>query len=224
MIIDIPVYGTTTKGYLAVPETGAGPGVLVLQEWWGLVDHIKDVCDRLAEAGFTALAPDMYDGDCTTDPDEAGRLMMALDVPKVARDLASAVDHLRNHKACGSARVAVMGFCLGGQLALYGACENAGAVGACVDFYGVHPNIHPDVSQLDCPLLGLFAEKDGFVTADVVAGLSQKLTAAGKAHEFKTYAGVDHAFFNDTRSDVYDEAAANDAWDRTVEFLETHLA
>ena len=79
MLVKFPVNGTRTQGYLAVPEAGAGPGVLVLQEWWGLVDHIKEICDRLAEAGFTALAPDMYHGDCATDPDEAGRLMMALD-------------------------------------------------------------------------------------------------------------------------------------------------
>ena len=134
MLVNFPVNGTRARGYLAVPETGSGPGVIVLQEWWGLVDHIKEICDRLAEEGFTALAPDMYDGDCTTDPDEAGRLMMALDVPKVAQDLAGAVAFLRSHDACGSARVGVMGFCLGGQLALFAACENPGAVGACVNF------------------------------------------------------------------------------------------
>jgi len=224
MLVEFPVNGTRTKGYLAVPEAGAGPGVLVLQEWWGLVDHIKEICDRLAEEGFTALAPDMYHGDCTTDPDEAGRLMMALEVPKVAEDLRGAIDFLRNHDACGSARVATIGFCLGGQLALYGACENPGSVGACVNFYGVHPNIKPDVAKLDCPVLGLFAENDGFVTAEVVADLEQRLATAGKPHELKTYEGVDHAFFNDTRPDVYDAAAAQDAWDRTIEFLKSHLA
>jgi len=224
LLVDIPVNGTTTKGYLSVPETGAGPGVLVMQEWWGLVDHIKDICDRLAEAGFTALAPDMYHGDSATDPDKASRLMMALDVPKVATDLAGAIEYLRNHDACGSARIGVLGFCLGGQLALYGACENAGAVGACIDFYGVHPKIQPDVTKLECPVLGLFAEKDGFVTSDVVSELSTRLTDAGKPHEFKTYEGVDHAFFNDTRTDVYDEASAIDAWDRSIEFLNAHLA
>ncbi len=223
-MVNFATNGHQTDGYLAVPASGSGPGVLVLQEWWGLVDHIKAVCDRLAEAGFTALAPDMYHGDCTTDPDEAGRLMMALDVPKVAADLRGAIEYLRGHEACGSARVATLGFCLGGQLALYGACESEGAVGACVDFYGVHPNIQPDVSQLDCPVLGLFAEKDGFVTAEVVAGLSERLVAAGKSHDFKTYAGVDHAFFNDSRPDVYDAEAAADAWSRTVAFLNANLS
>jgi len=224
MLVEIPVNGTTTQGYLSVAESGAGPGVLVMQEWWGLVGHIKDICDRLAEAGFTALAPDMYHGDRASDPDEAGRLMMALDVPKAAVDLAGAVHFLRNHEACGSARIGVMGFCLGGQLALHAACENPGAIGACVDFYGVHPNIRPDVAKLECPVLGVFAEKDGFVTGDVVAALSERLTSAGKTHDFKTYDGVDHAFFNDTRTDVYDAAAAADAWGRTVEFLKAHVA
>ncbi len=224
MLVEFPVNGTHGRGYLAVPETGSGAGVVVLQEWWGLVDHIKDVCDRLAEEGFTAFAPDLYHGTCTTDPDEAGRLMMALEVPRVARELRAAVDFLRGHDACGSARVGVMGFCLGGQLALYGACENAGAVGACVDFYGVHPNIQPDVAKLECPVLGLFAERDGFVTPAVVAALEERLVAAGKPHDFKTYEGVDHAFFNDTRPDVHDADAARDAWSRTVAFLRSHVA
>jgi len=224
MKVTFPSNGGTTDGWLAAPASGSGPGVLVLQEWWGLVDHIKDVCGRLADEGFTALAPDMYHGACTTDPDEAGRLMMALDVPRVARDLRGAIGFLRGHDACGSARVGVMGFCLGGQLALYGACENPAGVGACVNYYGVHPDIQPDVTQLDCPVLGLFAANDGFVTPEVVSGLQARLAAAGKEHEFKTYDGVEHAFFNDTRPEVYDEDAARDAWGRTIDFLRAHVA
>ena len=132
MMVQFPTNGTTTDGYLAVPESGSGQGVLVFQEWWGLVDHIKAICDRLATAGFTALAPDMYHGDCTTDPDQAGLLMMALDVPKVAADARGAIAYLAAHDACAGNRVGVMGFCLGGQLALYSACENPASVGACV--------------------------------------------------------------------------------------------
>jgi carboxymethylenebutenolidase len=223
MMVQFPTNGTTTDGYLAVPESGAGPGVIVFQEWWGLVDHIKDVCDRLAASGFTALAPDMYHGDCTTDPDEAGRLMMALDVPKAAADAAGAIAYLQAHAACSGDRVGVMGFCLGGQLALYSACENSATTGACVNYYGVHPNIRPDVAALDCPVLGLFAERDGFVTGDVVESLAASLRDADKSFDFKTYPDVDHAFFNDTRPDVYAAAAADDAWLRTIDFLRANI-
>ncbi len=219
MMVEFPSNGGTTQGYLATPASGSGPGVIVFQEWWGLVDHIKIVCSRLAEAGYTALAPDMYHGERTTDPDEAGRLMMALDVPKVAADARGAISFLAAHDACSSGKVAVMGFCLGGQLALYSACENADQVSGCIDFYGVHPNIQPDVTKLACPLIGHFSEKDGFVTQDVVQGLAEKLDAAGKDYDFTTYANVDHAFFNDTRPDVFDAETAEDAWERTIAFL-----
>ena len=222
-MVQFPINGGTTDGYLAVPESGSGLGVIVFQEWWGLVDHIKQICDRLAGAGFTALAPDMYHGDCTSDPDEAGRLMMVLEVPKVAADASAAIEFLRGQDTCSGDRVGVMGFCLGGQLALYSACENAETVGACVNYYGVHPNIRPDVTQLGCPVVGFFAEKDGFVTGEVVETLAASLRDAGKTFDFKTYPGVDHAFFNDTRTDVYDNDAATDAWNRTVSFLRDSL-
>ncbi|MCG3133176.1 MAG: Carboxymethylenebutenolidase [Planctomycetes bacterium] len=212
-----------TAGYLALPRSGTGPGVIVFQEWWGLVPHIEKTCDRLAEQGFAALAPDMYSGRSTTNPDEAGRLMMALEVPKVAEDVAGALEFLRTHKGCSSARVGVTGFCLGGQLALWSACKYPAAVAACVDFYGVHPNLKPDLKRLRAPVLGIFAEKDAYVNAQVVADLSAALAAAGKHHDFKTYEGVNHAFMNDTRKDVYDKTAAADAWSRTVEFLRAHV-
>lgn len=223
MIVEFPTNGHTTKGYLALPESGSGPGVLVFQEWWGLVDHIKDVCERLAAAGFVALAPDMYDGACTTDPDEAGRMMMALEVPKVAADARGAIEYLRGHEATVGDQVGVMGFCLGGQLALYSACDNPERVGVCIDFYGVHPEIQPELGELACPVVGFFAEKDGFVTPEVVDGLEARLDAAGKSYSFHRYAGIDHAFFNDARPDVYDADAAADAWTKTVAALREHL-
>jgi carboxymethylenebutenolidase len=223
MRVDFEINGHSTVGYMAVPDSGSGPGVLVFQEWWGLVGHIERVCDRLAAAGFTALAPDMYHGRSTTDPDEAGRLMMALDVAQVAADARSALVFLAAHPACSSARVGVMGFCLGGQLALFSASENPDRVGACVDFYGVHPEIRPDVTRLGCPVLGFFAENDGFVTSEVVERLASDLRDAGRDFQFKTYPAVDHAFFNDSRPDVYDAAAAADAFERTVAFFELNL-
>jgi carboxymethylenebutenolidase len=212
-----------TAGYLAVPAAGSGPGVVVFQEWWGLVPHIERLCDRLADAGFTALAPDLYSGRTTTNPDEAGRLMMALQVPEVAADAGGAIAYLRKHPACSSVKVGLTGFCLGGQVALFAACTFPEQVGACVDFYGIHPNLQPDVSKLKGPLLGLFAEHDAYVNADVVSALATKLAAAGRHFEFKTYEGVNHAFMNETRPEVYDAAAAADAWSRTVEFFRAHV-
>lgn len=212
-----------TAGHLAVPKSGRGPGVVVLQEWWGLVPHITELADRFAAEGFTALAPDMYHGRCALSPDEAGRMMMGLDVPKVAEDLRGAIDFLRARPECSSKKVGTVGFCLGGQLSLYAACVHPDAVGACVNFYGVHPNVKPDVTKLKAPVLGFFAEKDAFVNAQVVGELSSRLAAAGKAHEFKTYPAVNHAFFNDTRPDVYDAKAAADSWSRTLAFFRRHL-
>jgi carboxymethylenebutenolidase len=212
-----------TKGHLAVPKAGKGPGVIVVQEWWGLVPHITNLADRLAAEGFVALAPDLYHGRCTTDPDEAGRMMMGLDVPKVAEDLRGAVDFLRARPECSSKKVGTVGFCLGGQLSLFAACVHPDAVGACVNYYGVHPNVKPDVAKLAAPVLGFFAEKDAYVNAAVVKELSDRLTKAGKKHEFKTYPGVNHAFFNDTRPEVYDAKAAADSWAKTVAFFRANL-
>ncbi len=128
-IIEFPSNGKTGSGYLAAPAYGSGPGVIVLQEWWGLVDHIKEVADRFAADGFVALAPDMYHGETTTSPDDAGKLMMALDIARVEKDLRGAIDHLLARDEVTSTHVGTVGFCMGGQLSLYAACENA-SVGA----------------------------------------------------------------------------------------------
>lgn len=222
MRVTFPSGGRPTAAYLAVPASGSGPGVLVFQEWWGLVPHIERLCDRLAEVGFTALAPDMYSGRTTTNPDEAGRLMMALEVPRVAEDVKGAIDWLLRHPACASAKLGATGFCLGGQLALYAACTYPSKFAAVVDFYGVHPNLQPDVARLRAPLLGIFAERDAYVNAQVVGDLAARLTKAKKAFEFKTYP-ADHAFMNDTRPEVFDADAAHDAWNRAVDFFRAHV-
>jgi carboxymethylenebutenolidase len=223
MQVEFACDGRKAKGHLAVPKSGRGPAVIVLQEWWGLVPHIVGVADRLAAEGFVALAPDMYQGRATTNPDEAGRLMMALDVPKVALDLRGAIDFLRARPECSSKTVGTVGFCLGGQLSLYAACVHADAVGACVDYYGVHPKVKPDVTKLRAPVLGFFGGKDSLVNAQIVGELDARLTAAGKDHDFRTYPGVNHAFFNDTRPEVYDANAAKDSWTRALAFFRKHL-
>ena len=139
--------GGTANGYLSVPASGKGPGVIVIQEWWGLVPHIKDVCDRFAAEGYVALAPDIYHGESTKSPDEAGKLMMALRIDEAEKDLRGAIGYLLNHEATTGDEVGTVGFCMGGALSLYAASKNP-QVGACVVFYGIHPNVKPDLAEL----------------------------------------------------------------------------
>ncbi len=214
--------GAICNGYLALPSSGSGPGVIVLQEWWGLVDHIKDVADRFAREGFVALAPDLYHGNTTKSPDEAGKLFMALNIAQTEKDLRGAIDYLLSLPECKGEHVGTVGFCMGGQLSLYAACANS-KVGACVIYYGIHPNVHPDIAKLQAPVLGFFAERDASVNPRVARKLESQLKAAGKQVEFHIYPGVAHAFFNDTRPEVYDAASAKDSWNRMLKFFREKL-
>jgi carboxymethylenebutenolidase len=224
-MVEFPSNGTTGSGYLATPERGAGLGLLVIQEWWGLVDHIKDVCDRFAAEGFTALAPDLYHGETAGEPDEAGKKMMAMDLGRAARDLDGAVDLLLGSDAVRGDGIGVTGFCMGGGLALVLATRRPDAVRACVPFYGVipWPEAQPDWTALEAAVQGHFAEKDAFFTPEKVAELEATLRDLGKEADLIVYPGVDHAFFNDERREVYDEGAARTAWTRTLEFLRAKL-
>jgi carboxymethylenebutenolidase len=219
-MVDFQSNGGTTQGYLATPASGKGPGVLVIQEWWGLVGHIKTVCDRFAAEGFSALAPDMYHGKTASEPDGAGKLFMALNIAQAEKDLRGAAKYLTQHSS--TAKLGAVGFCMGGQLALFAGTLNP-SVGAVVNFYGIHPNVHPDYSKLSGPVLGLFAEKDGFVTPQVAKDTDAAIKKAGKQSEINVYPNVDHGFFNDERPDVYNDAAAKDAWRRTLGFFRQHV-
>jgi len=219
--ISFKANGATTPGYLARPK-GQGPGVIVIQEWWGLVPHIEQIADRFAEAGFVALAPDLYHGESTKSPDRAGKMMMAMRVDQAERDLAGAIDHLAAQPEVSSKKVGTVGFCMGGALSLFAASKNP-EVGACVVFYGGHPNIKPDLAALPAPVLGFYGGKDGFVTPQAVKALDEELTRLGKRHEFHTYPDADHAFFNDHRPEVHDAAAAADAWKRTLAFFKSEI-
>jgi carboxymethylenebutenolidase len=214
--------GERVRGHLAVPASGRGPGVLVIQEWWGLVDHIRDVCDRLAREGFVALAPDLYRGETAGDPDRAGRLMMSLEIPRAARDLDGAVAALQSESATDGAKVGAIGFCMGGQLALFAATRNP-AIGAVVDCYGIHPNVKLELANLKAAVLGIFAERDGFVPPEAAKKLEAELRAAGVRARFEIYPGVDHAFLNDARPDVYDAGTAARAWAEIGNFLRAEL-
>ena len=222
-LVDFKANGRTGNGYLAIPQSGSGPGVIVIQEWWGLVDHIKDVCDRFSGEGFVALAPDLYHGKAAKSPDEAGKLMMALRIDEAEKDLSGAAQYLLDHKAKTGDKVGVVGFCMGGALSLYTATKNP-KIGACVVFYGGHPNVKPDLPNLHAPVLGIYGERDKSVTPASAHKLEQQLQSLGKKMEVVIYPGADHAFFNDTRPTVYNAEAAADAWRRTIDFFRKHLS
>lgn len=215
--------GDRVKAYLAVPATGHGPGVVVIQEYWGLVDHIRDVCDRLSREGFVALAPDLFRGETTSDPDAASRLMMDLEIPRATRDLSGAIEALLRHSAVDGPRVGVIGFCMGGQLAL-AAAANEARVGAVVDCYGIHPDVEIDAAAISAPVYGVFAENDEFVPADAARALEARLQEAGVRARFRIFLGVQHAFLNDSRPDVHDAATAAEAWGEILAFLRAELA
>jgi len=225
-MIDFPSNGNMCSGYLATPKSGHGPGVVVIQEWWGLVPHIKDICDRLAREGFVAVAPDLFHGKQTFEPDEAGKLVMAMRLDEAARDMLGAVSWLSNSDRTAGDRVGIVGYCVGGSLSLYAATLSP-HIGCAVLFYPglAFPAVQQaDLSKISGAVLGQFAENDHSYTREQVADLERRLREAGIDVEFFWYAGADHGFFNDDRPAVYNPDAAQLAWDRTLAFFRRHLA
>lgn len=212
--------GGTANGYLAGTS---GPGIIVIQEWWGLVPHIKDVVDRFAAEGFVALAPDLYHGESSTEPDGAGKLMMGLNLTQAAKDMSGAVDALQERT--GRTKVGVVGFCMGGGLTLALACQRPDAVAAAAPFYGVipWPSAQPDWNSLAAVVEGHYAEQDDFASPEMSKALEADLVSRGKSATIHVYPGTHHAFFNDSRTDVYDGDAATTAWQRTLSLFRTHL-
>jgi carboxymethylenebutenolidase len=219
-MVQFPFAGGTTGGYLAEPEQGSGPGVIVIQEWWGLVDHIKDVCDRFAAEGFVALAPDMYHGKSTKSPDEAGKLMMALRIDEAERDLSAAVDYLETQDSTTSKKVGVVGFCMGGALTVLGAVFVPEA-DAASSWYGFPPEGAADVTRIKIPLQLHLAEKDASFTPEAARALEAKLKGANVPFESYWY-DAGHAFGNE-KGQNYNKQAADLAWQRTTQFFEKHL-
>ena len=222
-MVSFPSNGQEAEGYLAKPGSGAGPGVVVIQEWWGLVPHIKDVCDRLAGEGFVALAPDLYHGESTTEPDQAGKLMMGMNVEQSAKDMGGAVAYLGGLDAASGDKVGCVGFCMGGGLSLWLASQQP-QVGACVVYYGVlPPGAEPQYADLKGPVLGHFAENDVMASPAAAREMEGKIKSAGQPAEFHIYPDTEHAFFNDTRPDVHKPDAAKQSWERTLAFFRKHL-
>jgi carboxymethylenebutenolidase len=220
-----PSNGDQAHGYLAAPASGSGPGVVVIQEWWGLTDHIADVCDRLAGEGFVALAPDLYGGKTTHDADEAGEMMTALPVDEAARDLGGAVDFLLEHDAVTSSTVGAVGFCMGGGFVLLLAAQQGDKVGAAVPYYGVGPAVPKTYTGLTAAVQGHYGERDDFYPADDARQQAEQIRGeSGAEVEFHFYP-AGHAFHNDTNKlGTYDAEQAQLAWSRTVEFLRAKLA
>ncbi|MEI7446676.1 MAG: dienelactone hydrolase family protein [Burkholderiales bacterium] len=205
--------GGTCRGYLASAGPGA-PGVVVIQEWWGLNDQICGVADRFARAGYTALAPDLYQGRVTQKPDEANHLMTGLDFPGAThQDIRGAVRHL----AQGGSKVAVMGFCMGGALTV-ATCVHVPEVSAGVCFYGIPPKEFADPAAIKVPFQGHFANQDDWCTPAAADALEAAMKGAGSSPEVFRYEAA-HGFFNERRGEVYDAACAQQAWERMTAFL-----
>ncbi|MEC8982479.1 MAG: dienelactone hydrolase family protein [Actinomycetota bacterium] len=226
-MVEFPANGTAAGGYLAVPDGGRGPGVVVLQEWWGLVPQIKGVCDRLASEGFVALAPDLYHGEMAehTEMDRAGELMTSLPPDRAARDMSAAIDHLLSLDATTGNTVGVIGFCMGGMLTLLIAAQEGDRVAAAVPFYGAPlGDGAPDWSGLTAAVEGHLAENDDFFPPEAINALGAELREAGRDVVFHVYEGTGHGFANEENPlGTWDEAAAATAWARTLAFLGAHL-
>jgi carboxymethylenebutenolidase len=208
--------GGKTEGYLAMAGAGR-PGIVVIQEWWGLNDQICGVADRFARAGYNALAPDLYKGRVTTEPDEASHLMTGLDFPGAThQDLKGAVSYLKTK----GDKVAVMGFCMGGALTI-GAAVHLPEISAAICFYGIPSSDFADPAKIRAPFQGHFANKDDWCTPAKVDEFEAAMNRAGIEHELYRYDAA-HAFFSE-RNPVYDVACANLAWERMAEFLKKTL-
>jgi carboxymethylenebutenolidase len=216
--------GRTVGGYLARGPEGS-PGVVVIQEWWGVNAQIEGVCDRLSDAGFNALAPDLYNGTVVPleEPDGAAKEMMSLQLAHAGADLSGAVDVLAT--LSGRDAVGVLGFCMGGGLALVLGDLRPDAIKAVVPCYGVHPwpEAHPSYESYSAATQIHCAAKDGFFTPEAAQALRDKLLSRGLEVDLLVYPDSDHAFFNEDRADVYNAADAALLWERTVTFLASHL-
>ncbi|MGH7692235.1 MAG: dienelactone hydrolase family protein [Candidatus Dormibacteria bacterium] len=221
--VEFPSNGSTATGYLATPPSGPGPGLVVIQEWWGLNDQIKRTADRLAEAGFSTLVPDLYHGRVVGfhEPNEAQKQMMALDESRATQELRGAVDYLLSSGEASGDSVGTVGYCMGGSLAISLAASHD-KVRAVISYYGV-PGDDTDLSKIAGTVLGHFGEEDDFASPEAVRRLDEDLGAAQVSHTFHSYRGGHHAFANEDRADVYHPEAAQLSWQRSLEFLRQHL-
>lgn len=222
--VTFPSNGGTAHGYLAVPESGSGPGLIVVQEWWGLDDHMVDVSNRFAREGFVALAPDLYGGRVAHNEEEATTLAGQLSPEQAVKELAGAVDYLLAQPSVTSDKVGVVGFCMGGSFALHLAAVAGEKVAATVVFYGTFQG-GEDFSGVRSPVQGHFGEQDQFVAPDQARAVMENLRAQANVPVQVYFYDAGHAFFNDENHlGTYNEELAQLAWSRTLDFLRSHLA
>lgn len=214
------------KAFVAAPQTkDKRPAILIVQEWWGLTEHIKDIARRYAAEGYVAIVPDLYSRlghALPTDAGEAGKLMNTLKQEDGLIDLNATVAYLKSVPEVDAAKIGITGFCMGGSYALMLPCVSP-EIKAAVPFYGQVPNPDTPIQKLACPVLYLYGEDDGWITKADVQRLAAALKKYNKAGEIKTYPGAPHAFFRDTDPSVYRPEAARDAWARTKAFFKQHL-
>jgi carboxymethylenebutenolidase len=196
--------------------------VIVIQEWWGLNDNIKDIATRFAREGFAAVAPDLYHGVVTKEPDEAGKLMMRTDMSRASRELVGAAEYLDAQPYTAGHGIGAVGFCMGGGLALTLACDSP-LIKAVAPFYGVNPDPIDRVRLLQGPVLAIYAEHDEWAGPPVRQALEAALRANGKKYQIEVYPGTEHAFFNDTRPEVFKPEAAADAWNKVIALFRATL-
>lgn len=207
-------------GYLAVPESGSGPGVIVIQEWWGLTDHIRDVADRLAAEGFVALAPDLFGGWITHDGEEAAKMMNELPEAEGARLLAGSVDYLLGRPEVTSTKVGAIGFCMGGGFVLNLAAQQGEKISAAVPFYGVGQAVPDDYTGVKAAIQGHYANNDGFYPVEQAHAQEEQIRRESGAEVTFYYYDANHAFHNDENpAGNYQAAEAKTAWERAVKFL-----
>lgn len=217
--------GNAAQGYLARPSGGSGPGVVVIQEWWGLVPHIESLCERFAEQGYVALAPDLYHGVTAREPDEAGKLMMGMAMDRAAQDIAGAAAYLAGRAAVGGPGIGAVGFCMGGSLALW-AATLADEVTAAVGFYPAVPweRMSPTWQRYEGKAALIHAdEEEGGSAAPGIQQAAQAIRDAGGQVTLHDYPGTGHAFFNDDRPEAYHPEAAAASWSRTLDFFGERL-
>jgi carboxymethylenebutenolidase len=208
-------------GYDAVPQGGAGPGVLVLHAWWGLNDFFRNLCDRLAEAGFVAVAPDLWGGAVATTADEAQSLLDQRDTAAMGAAVAGALGHLRGHPAVAGRPVGVIGFSMGAAWAIHFSAECPDDIRAVTIFYG---SGEADFSQARAAYQGHFAEGDPWEPDEYVTMMESAMRAAGRPVTLHRYPGAGHWFFEADRPDAYNPEAAALSWERTLTFLREQLA